>query len=198
MGGSSLDELLAKIDECDRGGPGTFTSDDESSYEVMERGVGVPGAARAFVERYASSSNESTTNNLAAFLSTISEAPSEETANLIYELLDRLPSWSHNSTCNNALNAISGQAINGLAWAPPESTTPQLVPFLCHCLGIEPDGLDDLPERAIHALWSIHNWACERGGLRSVFSAEERQAFRDKFDEVGLKPAPILEALGDD
>lgn len=193
-----LEELLSKIDECDQGGPGTFTSDDESSYEVMERGISVPGAAQAFVDRYASSSNESTTNNLAAFLSTLADSANEGTANLIYQFLERVPNWNHNSTCNNALNAIALQAINGTAWTPPEATPPVLSRFLIHCLEIEPDGLDDLQERASHALWSIHNWADNRGGLHDAFSAEERQAFRDKFDEVGLEPKQILEALGED
>jgi hypothetical protein len=192
-----LEGLLSKIDECDQGGPGTYTSEDESSYEVMEQGIEIPGAAKTFVDRYSSSNNESTTNNLAAFLSTMAETPTDETANLVYVFLERVPNWNHNSTCNNALNAISLQAINGTAWTPPEATPPVLSRFLLHCLEVEPDGLDDLPERAIHALWSIHNWASERGGLRSVLKPEERQAFRDKFDEVGLEPKPILEALGE-
>ena len=63
---------------------------------------------------------------------------------------------------------------------------------------MEPDDENDNSDTATNIIWVIHQWAEDRGGLPAAFSAEERQAFRDKFDAVGLEPKQILEALGDD
>lgn len=164
----------------------------------MDLIVKEPGGPRALVDRFASSSNRATKNNLAFALSDLAESPQPDTVNLIYEFLERVDNWDHSGMVNLSLLTIRTQTIYELAWHPPEPTPPVLSRFLLHCLGMESDDENDNADTAVNVLWVIHQWAEDRGGLQSVFSADERQAFRDKFDEVGLEPGPILEALGKD
>lgn len=194
-----LDEILTEIDALDEAGPGAQNDTGERAGDIMERCLEVPGAIQTFVERYSSSENYATVNNLAFLLGSVAESgPTPETANLIWELLEKAKTWDRSRFLNNALMTIDTQVVNGMAWYPPEAR-PAVVPrFLLHCLSQEPDDENDNADSAIRVLWVTHNWSEDRGGLRSVFNAEERQAFRDKFEEVGLEPKPILEALGED
>ncbi|MGH9001824.1 MAG: hypothetical protein ACRDYV_01725, partial [Acidimicrobiia bacterium] len=180
-----LEETVRDIDELDQAGPGTVNAAGDRVIDIMLRNVDVPGAAQTFVERYSASQNETTSNNLAFFLGRVAESPTPETANLIYEYLERKPNWNKSRMLNNTLMALDGQLGNGVGWNPPENTPPVLSRFLLHCLDQESDDENDNAESAVHILWMVHQWAEHRGGLRSVFSADERQAFRDKFDEVG-------------
>ncbi len=156
------------------------------------------GLAQALVDRYASSGNKSIVNNLASNLVDLAEKPQPDTVNLIYQLVDQTSIWDYGKAVNNMLVAIRSQIVNGVAWDPPEPTPPVVSRFLLHCIELEPDDENDNADTATNILWNLHLWAEDRGGLRSMFNAGERQAFRNKFDEVGLDPGPILEALGED
>lgn len=192
-----LQELIAAIDHVDQGGPGTKGPNGENSAQLFHQGVTVPGAAREFVDRYSSSKNDITVSNLAASLLDLADAPAPDTVNLVYSMIERMSHWDDSWSMNNTLLVIRTQTINGMAWDPPDSTPSALGKFLAHCVALEPDDENDNSDTATNVLWVIHQWAEDRGGLRSVFNAEERQAFRDTFDEVGLEPGPILEALGE-
>jgi hypothetical protein len=193
-----LDEALPLLDQIDRGGPGAYGPNGETSAELMQEVMHEPGAAQTLVERYGSSDNADTVNNIAFTLSDLADAKTSESINLIYDLLKSSRHWDDSGIVNLSLLTIRTQAINEMAWAPPEPTPPDLGRFLVHALGMEPDDINDNADTATNVLWNLHLWAEDRGGLRAIFSAEERQAFRDKFDEVGLEPKPILEALGED
>lgn len=194
------EEVFRELDAIEQGGSGARASTGETSGQLMRRALPEdPSLARALVDRYASSENKSIVNNLASNLIDLAEHPQPDTVNLIYELAEKGTSlWDMNRAVNNMLIAIRSQIVNGMAWHPPESTPTGLSRFLLHSLGLEPDDENDNADTTVNILWNLHLWAEDRGGLRSVFNAEERQAFRDKFDEVGLDPGPILEALGKD
>lgn len=193
-----IEPVLNIIDQIDQGGPGTKGPNGENSAVLMSSIIGEPGAGKALVDRYGGSSNDITISNVAGSLIDLAEKPTSDTVNLIYELLERAPNWDDSWTANHALLTIRSQTINGMAWDPAERTPPVLSRFLLNSLGLEADDENDNADTAVNVLWVIHQWAANRGGLRSVFSPEERQAFRDTFDEVGLEPKPILEALGED
>ena len=195
---TQVDEVLAAVEEIVEKAPRTMSEEWETSADVMEKGIAIPGALGALVERFASSPNRAVRSNLAGVLAIAADNPTPESAPLIYGFLENTTDWDYGRMLNHALLALRSQAIEGLAWHPPEQTPPVLSRFLLHCLEQEPDSENDNADTAVNVLWSIHNWAEDRGGLRSVFSPDERQAFRDKFDEVGLEPGPILEALGKD
>lgn len=192
------DELLKTIDQLDQEGPAARTAAGERAVDLMEQSADVPGALQAFVDRYSGSSNRATVNGIAFVLGGVADPPKAENVNLIYQFLERTPDWSNGRMSNNALIAIRDQSINDLPWTPAEQTPPVLARFLSHRIEQEADDENDNADTAVNILWNLHLWSEGRGGLPAVFSAEERQAFRDKFDEVGLEPGPVLEALGKD
>ncbi len=194
---STPDELIAAVEEIEQKAPRTLSEEWETSADVMQKAIPLAGGLQALVDRFASSSTRSITSNLAGVLALAADNPSPETAPLIFQLLDQAPSWDYTRFINHALLTLREQAIRGIAWEPPGQTPPALARFLLHSIEQETDDENDNADTALNVLWSIHNWAEGRGGLRAVFSADERQAFRDKFDEVGLEPKQILEALGD-
>lgn len=193
-----LDSILAELDQVDQGGPGTTSPSGETSGEIIRKALAVdPGSMSVLVDRYASSDNRSTINNLAANLVDMAEKPQPDTVNLIYTLIERTSIWDYSRAVNNMLIAIRSQTVNGMAWHPPDQTPPVLSRFLNHCIALEPDDENDNSDTAVNILWNLQLWAEDRGGLRSVFNESERQAFRDTFEEVELEPGPILEALGE-
>jgi hypothetical protein len=194
----ALEDLLEMLGSIEQGGKGARGPNGETSGDVMDLIVKEPGGPEALVDRYGGTTNQSIANNIAFALSDLADHPAPETVNLIYKFLERIDNWDYSRTVNLLLLTVRTQTINGMAWHPPEQTPPVLSRFLTHSLALEPDDENDNADTASNILWCIQNWAEDRGGLRAVFNAEERQSFRDTFDEVGLEPGPILKALGED